>query len=576
MGFFRKFIRLVSGDSSQQTDSSSYRWKSADSGESEKSTREKAEEKDSPSSDKDSLPQPRTGNVAYVEEKWAIIDTPSTRRDGFLPIGEFSDEYIDSLKNRLQEGDDAEYVALKQSEENKDRNVVSLSAVEEVRSRCHIYGIDQGKLLEVEVDSFEKRYVRVVTENGIPGRIYARDLGYGFIRQGELHRHVDRNDRFEARVTEKILPKGWRENDKKRCAHLKLSREATLPERDRETFEMPFAATPFRVETAPRLPRRFDPIARFVFEALHEEYSREEIRSASGLPQDSLRQITELLIELDLIDKADKPTRRGKRMYRAMEWSDQFNEEDLEGLFSSTAPMSEAFLSTDAIDESDLPRGWPDPMWCPQTHEQFIRAGEEDLPGLPFEEIFSDEKMEQVQEAIQNPQLWVYLRPVYDRPKYVRVECTVLDEWLFATLWLHLESAEHDRPFRPNFNEVDDKAKRVRLVELHIKPSSQEDGTQEDRNSDKEVSVDHAQSQDSTGENMPTRLWWEPISDTIWQLPRKRDPNVRRWHDVDGSAYPELPDQWWSRIRGISAEMGKPTVTDKRWVSMVSYYGYRD
>jgi len=143
MGFFRKFLRLVSGDSSQQTDSPSYRWKSADSSESEKSTREKAEEKACSSSDEDSLPQVRTGNVAHVEEKWAIIDTPSTRRDGFLPIGEFADEYIDSLKNRLQEGDEVEYVALKRSEENKGRNIVSLSAVEEVQTRRRMRELEQ-------------------------------------------------------------------------------------------------------------------------------------------------------------------------------------------------------------------------------------------------------------------------------------------------------------------------------------------------------------------------------------------------------------------------------------------------
>jgi predicted RNA-binding protein with RPS1 domain len=576
MGFFRKFLRLVSGNSSQQTDSPSYRWKSADSSESETSTREKAEEKACSSSDEDPLPQVRTGNVAYVEEKWAIIDTPPARRDGFLPIGEFADEYIDSLKNRLEEGDEVEYVALKQSEENKDRNVVSLSAVEEVQSRRQICEIDQEKRLKVEVDSFKKRYVRVVAENGTPGRIYARDLGYGFIRHGELHRYVNRDEQFEARVKEKVVPSGWRQNDDKRSAHLKLSRKNVLPERDGETFEMPFAATPFRVETTPRLPRRFDPIARFVFEALHGDYSREEIRNASGLPQDSLRQIIELLKELNLIDSADNPTRRGKRMYRAMEWSDQFNEENLEGLFSSTAPIREAFLSTDAINESDLPRGWPNPMWCPQTHEQFMRAGGEDLPGLPFDEIFSDEKIKQVQEAIHNHQLWVYLRPVHDRPKYVRVKCTVSDEWLFATLWFHLESAERDRPFRPNVNEVDGRAKRVRLVELRINAISSQRETQKEEHSDEKIPSDDSRVGDSLDETMPTRLWWEPVSDTFWQLPRKRDPGVRHWHDVDGSAYPELPDQWWSRIQGSSAEMGKPTVTNKRWVSMVSYYGYRD
>lgn len=561
MGLLKTFVKIFSrsGDSNESS-KKSYKWESK-RGEGKSSSKKSTDKKNK-------LPKIRRGKVAHIGDGWAIIEGRGSAKDGFLPIRETSDQYVESIENEIQEGQDVKFVPI-EKQSGKDRDKVSLSAVDEVRRRKAIREVERGDEVEVEVLSVEEKYVKVFAyseqfserNEGVPGKIHAGDLDYGFVRFGELHHHLEHGDKLSAVVTRKVLPDGWKENPKARHASLRLSRERALPERDAETIEMRFGATPFHIETAVRLPRRFDPIARFVFEALHEGYSRQSILEASSLPENSLEDIAELLRDLDLVGQDDNPTTRGEQMYQAMQWSDDFNEANLEGLFSSTAPLKKAFMPMEMKDDSDLPAGWPSPMWCPQTRKEFIRAGGEDLNGLPFDSIFPPEEMERIQKAIDNPRLWVYLRPSPDHKKYVRVRRSVSDEWLLNTLWMHLKSAEQDRPFQPDREEVGDYARRVRLVQLRLRRRVEDAAANQNGSS-------------SSGKQFPSPLWWEPASDTFWQRPKNRRMNVKHWHDVGGSAFPDLPEEWWTRIRDFP-EGSKPKIVNKEWKSMVSYYGHR-
>jgi len=488
-----------------------------------------------------------------------------------------ADAFVESAKDHLKKNQKVRYVALRQSKKEKKRVEASLVAVEEFEARSFINSAEIGDELEVQVDRIRKNYVQVQTIDGsIPGRVYAQELDHSVGTPGELQRSVREGERFLARVVGKVAQDGWVDDSRKRGAYLKLSRVACLPEREAETMQMRFGANPFCIETSPRLPRRFDPVARFVFEAIHEGASRDQIQAASHLPDESLRAIRELLNELDLVDlsgrvtaRGKKVTARGKKMYEAMQWSDAFNQKNYEGLFATAAPLRKAFSSIkDIIETDDTPEGWPqDLMWCPQTKKELMRATDEDLSGFPFEQIFSGDAIEEVRSAVSDPHLWVYLRPAKGRPRYCPVTATITDEWLLATLWRHFDSAEVDSPFRPNQKKVPSRAKRLHLVEVKVRVSTTEANegvSEEDQTLDSEDAESGAPQYDSFV------FWWEPTSDTFWSSRRRLKHRPRA---LNASSCPELPDEWWKRIQDLQHSEHAPEVERMTWKSVVSYYG---
>ena len=577
MGLFQKIKRLFSGggkgkEKEQKTKNSrSNTFRSKKQSKTKKQTSIRHKEVGETSS----LPEIRTGRVAYVDDGFAILKT-SGQRDAFLHISEVKQKYIDSVKDHLNKNQKVRYVALRTSEKDKDRVEASLIAVDEFEARSRIKDIDDGDVVEVEVEVSRIRedYVEVRTlEGGIPGRVYPIDLDYGAGTRGELNQSVAEGERFPARVLRTTVGKGWGNNSSYRSS-MRLSRVACMPDREAEFFEMRFGATPFCIEVAPRLPSRFDPVAQFVFEAICEEASHEDIQSASHLPDESLRAIIELLRELDLVDMSDSVTPRGKKMYEAIQWSKDFNEENHEGLFTTAAPLTEAFVPIEKSEQierlSDQPRSL---MWCPITKEELMRATNEDLKAFPFEDIFSDESVQKIQGAVDNPFLWAYLRSPQGRPRYVQVTRPVTDEWLFGTLWYHFRSAEVDSPYRPSPRSRA-RAKRVQLVKIEAKivPNVTTEKAGEPfsdviADSSKENAATDSSAQ---AKSTPLHLWWEPVSDTLWRI---SDNSPQRIRDLEAPSCPDLPEQWWNRVSDLSLNDSEVVVERASWKSIISYYG---
>ena len=598
MGLFQKIKRLFSSkkekEERERSKPSSSHSKKRSSAKKKTANRYKYKVADETSS----LPEIRTGRVEYVDDGFAILKTRN-HRDAFLPISKVKQEFIDSVKNHLNKGQKVRYVALRTSSKKEDRVVASLIAVEEFEARRLIKDIDVGDVVEVEVERIRESYVEVRTCKGnIPGRVYPVDLDYGVGTLGELNQSVSEGERFSARIVRTIVQEKWSNN---KNSFLRLSRVACMPDREAEFFEMRFGATPFCIETAPRLPRRFDPVAQFVFEAICEGTSHEQIQSASHLPDESLRAIIELLRELNLINLSGAVTPHGKKMYEAIQWSKNFNEKNYEGLFATAAPLTEAFVSIENIEpEERLPDRPRSLMWCPATKKEFMRATDEDLIAFPFGEIFSDEAVQRAQDAVNDPLLWAYLRPPKGRPRYVQVTRPVADGWLWGTLWHHFRSAEVDAPYRPDPTSTE-RAKRIRLVKIEgkvvPKPTTEKasDYDQQGRilrskglqtvteNMDEGSSDEPTHlpkdrsSKDSVGQSeiRSLHLWWEPVSDTLWRIRDRHGRNepARSIHDLETSSCPDLPEQWWTRVSDLSLDDREVVVERTSWKSIVSYYG---
>ena len=408
----------------------------------------------------------------------------------------------------LREGNKVEFVVVRRDTERKDRYVLSLDLVPEVRARQEIGRLEAGERIQADVVETNAHGVRVRI-GAVPGWLPAFELSRAHVPDPAAH--VNGAAALDVEVLEVKVPETWRTdrfNPRDHQAHVVVSARAAEPDRSRP---VPFvaSATPFQLRARANLPREFDPVVELVLLATAKRARASDVVEQTGLEAPAVAEILGILRRLYLLGPRNGLTRPGREVVEAIEHVRAFNALPWGGWFVSAAPSSQHFVRHGAADHAPPPLGWPAPLYNPGLERDFLRAAEGDLVGRVPPGLFDDDVAGHIATLHDHPRVRLFAEVDRDgdRQRAAPVRLEVPDEWLLGLMWRAFEPAQDTPPFHPNGKT--DHARHAQVA-VCVRPSS-----------DDEVSSDAERAVGVGSESEPEEpknetLYWEPATDTVW------------------------------------------------------------
>lgn len=461
----------------------------------------------------------------------------------------------------LREGEAVEFVVVRRDAERKDRYVLSLDLVPEVRARQEIERIQKGDRIQADVVEANAHGVRVRV-GAVPGWLPASELSRAHVSDPAAH--VNGTAALDVEVLEVKVPKTWRTdrfNPRDHQAHVVVSARAAEPDRSRP---VPFvvSATPFQLRARANLPREFDPVVELVLLAIADGARASDIVEQTGLEAPAVAEILEILRRLHLLGPRNGLTRPGREVVEAIQLVRTFNALPSGGWFVSAAPPSQHFVRYEAADHAPPPPGWPAPLYNPGLERDFLRAAEGDLVGRVPPGLFDGDVARHVAALHDHPRVRLFAEVDRDgdRQRAAPVRLQVPDEWLLGLLWRAFESAQEDPPFHPNRDA--DHARHAQVA-VCVRPSP---GT------DVSAGIGGASEVNATSEPEPEpdepseeTVYWEPATDTVWAPSEKSEARLVRLPLPDGAPDPDIPPDLHERLPGSRGVPPRPFRFD-HWV----------
>lgn len=382
-----------------------------------------------------------SGRVEYVDDNKNFAKIASNNLTAVVFLGEMADHFINCPSEVLQEGQKVDFVLIKDDPKGW---VASISAVIEAKARIALSRLNEGDRLKGKIVDFKDKGA-ILDPGSFQVWLPISELDWGWIdHPSEV---LALGGEVEVKIIRVELPEGegWLTDKRERRARAIGSLRACLPQPESPQIRIAFSSLPFKVWAVAKTPRSCDPVVLYILEDLVSGRSRDDIQATTGLPNSTLDQVHEVLVEEDLV-KRWRPRERGKCLAEAVAHARELNADPIRGLFASAAhPSSQFIRAEDQCEQDKYPRDWPRPPHNRLAENRFVRATDEALPESLIERIVPEDKRSILARLQEDDRLRVFLRrDGPHRPTYVDTP----EHWLLAGLWSTFEPLGK-KPFRP-------------------------------------------------------------------------------------------------------------------------------
>ncbi len=325
-----------------------------------------------------------SGRVEYVGDKFAKI--ASRNLTAVVFSHEMADHSIEHPSDVLYEGKAVDFVLIKHDSKGWK---ASISAVTEAKARTALSSLNEGDRLKGKIVDFEESGA-ILDSGSFEVWLPTVELAWEWVDHPS--EAVALGDEVEVKIIRMELPEGWLTDKRQRRARAVGSLRACLPQPESPQIRIAFSSLPFKVWTIAKTPRSCDPVVLYIFEDLVAGRSRDDIQSTTGLPNSTLDQVHEVLVEEGLV-KGWRPREKGKRLAEAVAHARELNADPIRGLFASAAHPSSQFIRVeDQREQDEYPSTWPRPPFNKLEEDRFARATDETLPELPINHIVTEDK----------------------------------------------------------------------------------------------------------------------------------------------------------------------------------------
>lgn len=440
------------------------------------------------------------GRIEHIGDSFVKVE--SGKITAVIFLNEMADRFINHPGELLTEGQNIDFVLLSKGPKGW---VASMKAVAEAKARKALANVNKDDIIKGKVITLNK-YCAYLDVGLYRARIPLAEISWNFIDHPS--EAISLGDEIQAKVMRVELPDDWLNIKRNRRAQAIASRRICLEKPISPLISVAFSCLPFTVLTVAKTPMSCDPVVLYILEELSDGRTKDEIATTTGLPEDTLINIYNVLQNEGLAENWHANA-NGKRLIEAVTLERDMNNDPIRGLFASAASLDSKFIPIEALNHhQEYPRDWPRPTFNKFAEDIFVRAADDALPESMIEQIVSDNKRQVLSKLQEDSRLRVFLRRDGPRP-WIPVYIEIPEYWFLAGLCSAFEPF-FGKPYRPVFEE--DTCRYFLMVQCHAVS----------KNNEKPLET----------------VFYEPYTSTVWRLKEGKQIETFFRH---GSSFPKVP-----------------------------------